>query len=54
MTGPVIGGVLMSTMGAGYAFAVNALTFVAPDRGALADARHPAAPSTPVPQRHCR
>ncbi|WP_406830287.1 MFS transporter [Pedococcus sp. KACC 23699] len=30
MTGPVIGGVLMSTMGAGYAFAVNALTFVAP------------------------
>ncbi len=30
MTGPVIGGVLMSTVGAGYAFAVNALTFVAP------------------------
>ncbi|GAB3085069.1 MFS transporter [Pedococcus soli] len=30
MTGPVIGGVLMSTLGAGYAFAVNALTFVAP------------------------
>ncbi|MGO4341465.1 MFS transporter [Pedococcus sp. 2YAF34] len=30
MTGPVIGGVLMSTMGAGYAFAVNAATFVGP------------------------
>ncbi|GAA2732350.1 MFS transporter [Pedococcus aerophilus] len=30
MTGPVIGGVLMSTVGAGYAFALNALTFVAP------------------------
>jgi MFS family permease len=30
MTGPVIGGVLMSTMGAGYAFAVNAATFIGP------------------------
>jgi MFS family permease len=30
MTGPVIGGVLMSSVGAGYAFAVNAATFVAP------------------------
>jgi MFS family permease len=30
MAGPVIGGVLMSSMGAGYAFAVNALTFAAP------------------------
>ena len=30
MAGPVIGGVLMSTVGAGYAFAVNALTFAAP------------------------
>jgi MFS family permease len=30
MAGPVIGGVLMSSVGAGYAFAVNALTFLAP------------------------
>jgi MFS family permease len=30
MVGPVIGGVLMGTVGAGYAFAVNACTFVAP------------------------
>jgi MFS family permease len=30
MSGPVIGGLLMSTVGAGYAFAVNAGTFVAP------------------------
>ena len=30
MAGPVIGGVLMSTVGAGYAFAVNAASFVAP------------------------
>jgi MFS family permease len=30
MAGPVIGGVLMSSVGAGYAFAVNALTFAAP------------------------
>lgn len=30
MAGPVIGGVLMGTVGAGYAFAVNAATFVAP------------------------
>jgi MFS family permease len=30
MTGPVIGGVLMSTLGAGYAFAVNAATFIGP------------------------
>ncbi|GAB3446438.1 MFS transporter [Phycicoccus ginsengisoli] len=30
MAGPVIGGVLMGTVGAGWAFAVNAATFVAP------------------------
>lgn len=30
MAGPVIGGLLMSSVGAGFAFAVNALTFAAP------------------------
>ncbi len=30
MSGPVIGGLLMSTVGAGYAFAANAVTFLAP------------------------
>jgi MFS family permease len=30
MAGPVVGGVLMSTVGAGYAFALNALTFIGP------------------------
>jgi MFS family permease len=30
MAGPVIGGLLMSRVGAGYAFAVNAVTFAAP------------------------
>ena len=30
MAGPVLGGVLMGTVGAGFAFAVNALTFLAP------------------------
>lgn len=30
MAGPVIGGVLMSSVGAGYAFAANSLTFAAP------------------------
>jgi MFS family permease len=30
MAGPVIGGLLMSSVGAGYAFAVNAVTFAAP------------------------
>ncbi len=30
MVGPVIGGLLMSSVGAGFAFAVNALTFAAP------------------------
>ncbi|WP_270889559.1 MFS transporter [Pedococcus sp. 5OH_020] len=30
MVGPVVGGFLMGTVGAGYAFAVNSLTFVAP------------------------
>jgi MFS family permease len=30
MAGPVIGGLLMSTVGAGYAFALNAVSFVAP------------------------
>lgn len=30
MVGPVVGGVLMGAVGAGYAFAVNALTFVGP------------------------
>ncbi|QGN57667.1 MFS transporter [Nostocoides sp. HKS02] len=30
MVGPVVGGVLMGAVGAGYAFAVNAITFVGP------------------------
>lgn len=30
MVGPVVGGVLMGAVGAGYAFAVNAMTFVGP------------------------
>ena len=57
MAGPVIGGLLMSTVGAGYAFAVNAATFVAPVV-ALALMRDSSsvrtgvtAPSVPAPSR---
>lgn len=47
MVGPVIGGLLMSGVGAGWAFALNALSFVAPvvallcmrDTGSLAEVR---------------
>jgi MFS family permease len=54
MAGPVIGGVLMSSVGAGYAFALNALTFAAPVTALLLmrgtqRARSASAPSRPAP-----
>jgi MFS family permease len=47
MAGPVVGGVLMSTVGAGYAFALNALTFVGPvvALSLMRDTSGPAVPS---------
>lgn len=51
MVGPVVGGVLMGAVGAGYAFAVNAMTFVGPVVALLLMRDAPARKGEPVQPR---